>query len=135
MTTQNIPLFEALGAKMSYLAQRQRIIAQNIANADTPGYRPQDLKPVDFGAVLKKVTGDQQTVTLNATNPGHMPDPEKVAGAKSEKQKRTYEVAPAGNAVILEEQMIRSNDTIMDYNLMTTLYEKNVRLIKIALGQ
>ena len=43
MTTQDIGLFKALGAKMDYLGQRQRVIAQNVANADTPNYRPNDL--------------------------------------------------------------------------------------------
>ncbi|HOO82875.1 MAG TPA: flagellar basal body protein, partial [Alphaproteobacteria bacterium] len=56
MTTENIALLKALGAKMDFLNQRQRVISQNIANTDTPGYRPKDLKPVDFGNVLQNVT-------------------------------------------------------------------------------
>ena len=40
MTIDNIGLFQALGAKMDYLGQRQRIISQNVANSDTPGYQP-----------------------------------------------------------------------------------------------
>ena len=49
-------------------------------------------------------------------------------------QRQVYEVAPAGNAVILEEQMLKSSENNMDYNLMTTLYQKNVGLIRAALG-
>ena len=55
MTTQSIALFKAIGAKMEYLSQRQNIISQNIANADTPGYQPKDLKPVDFGQTVKNI--------------------------------------------------------------------------------
>ena len=133
MTTQNIGLFKALGAKMEYLSQRQRIISQNIANADTPGYRPQDLKPVDFSAVLKGVSGSKG-VQMVATNPMHVGASSEVPAAKSGKQKTVYEVAPDGNAVIMEEQMLKSGQTVMDYNLVTGLYQKNVRMIKLALG-
>jgi flagellar basal-body rod protein FlgB len=133
MSTENIALFKALGAKMDFLTMRQRVISQNIANADTPNYRPQDLKPVDFGAVLKDVSKDG-SVRMVSTNAGHMPAPDQAAKAESGKAKTVYEVAPAGNAVVLEEQVINSGQTTMDYNLMTSLYQKNVRLIKTALG-
>ena len=53
---------------------------------------------------------------------------------KEAKNKHPYEVAPAGNAVVMEEQIINSNQTSMDYNLITSLYQKNVRMIKTALG-
>lgn len=133
MSTQNIALFKALGAKMDYLTMRQRVVSQNIANADTPGYKPKDLKPVDFGKVLNEVT-DTGSVSLASTNPGHMLAPGQTAHGEAKKAKTVYEVAPAGNAVIMEEQIINSNQTSMDYNLMTSLYQKNVRMLKIALG-
>ncbi len=133
MTTQNIGLLKALGAKMDYLSQRQRIIAQNVANADTPNYRPQDLKPVDFGTVLKGVTASKG-IQMVSTNAMHVGAGNEVAAAKEGKQKKVYEVAPDGNAVIMEEQMLKSGETVMDYNLMTSLYQKNVSLIKTALG-
>jgi flagellar basal-body rod protein FlgB len=137
MTIENIALFKALGAKMEFLAQRQRVIAQNIANADTPDYKPQDLKPVNFDSVLKKAAGESRTtssVIMASTSPQHMGGANDIGNAKEARQKKTYEVAPAGNAVIMEEQMINSNQTAMDYNMITSLYQKNVRMIRSALG-
>ncbi len=135
MTTENLALFKALGAKMDYLNQRQRIIAQNISNADTPKYKPQDLLPADFGKVLKGVTAQgTQSVSLETTKSNHMPPPNDIPEAQERKQKEVYEVAPVGNAVVMEEQLINSNQTIGDYNLMTSLYQKNVGLIRTALG-
>ncbi|MBU0859236.1 MAG: flagellar basal body rod protein FlgB [Alphaproteobacteria bacterium] len=134
MTTENIGLFKALGAKMNYLDQRQRVIAQNIANADTPTYQPKDLLPVDFGAVLKKVSSGPN-LRPETTNKMHMPSTEKVADPQNKEQKKVYEEAPVGNAVILEEQMVRSAQNQMDYNLMTNLYQKNVSMIRTALGR
>ena len=119
---------------MDYLNQRQSIISQNVANADTPGFRPMDLKEVDFGTVLKGVTKSQSGVQMVSTNAMHVGGASEVAAAKEGKQKKVYEVAPDGNAVIMEEQMLKSGETVMDYNLMTSLYQKNVSLIKTALG-
>jgi len=136
MTTQNIGLLKAIGAKMDYLNQRQRVIAQNISNSDTPGYKPQDLVPVDFSNVLKKVSegkGKLQ-VNLETTRANHMPPPNEISDPKSKKQKHTYEVAPAGNAVIMEEQLINSGRTVADYNLMSNLLQKNVGMMRMALG-
>ncbi len=134
MTTQNIGLFKALAAKMNYLDQRQRLIAQNIANADTPDYRPKDLLPVDFGRVLGMASGDNILEPV-ATDPHHLPMTGEIPDPKSRKQKTTYEVAPAGNAVIMEEQMVKSTQVAMDYNLITSLYQKNINMIRTALDR
>lgn len=135
MTTQDIALFRAIGAKMDYLNQRQRVISENIANADTPDYMPRDLKPADFGSVLKGLTGTSGDVRIATTNTGHMPAPDMIADPQEKKQKRVYEVAPVGNAVVIEEQLINSNQAVIDYNLMTSLYQKNMGMIKTAIGR
>jgi flagellar basal-body rod protein FlgB len=133
MSTENMTLFRALGAKMDYLNQRQRVLSQNISNADTPGYKPQDLVKVDFGDVLKNVTQGngvrvQKTAAQHITPGGDIDDPQ------ARKMRKTYDVAPTGNAVIMEEQLINAQSTVMDYNLMTSLYQKNIGMIKMALG-
>ncbi len=134
MTIDNIALFQGLGAKMDYLGHRQRVIAQNVANADTPGYEPKDLKPVDFGRVLDKVTERRNNVHLENTNSGHM-IPGQSVRTRADEQDVTYEVAPAGNAVIMEEQLLHANQTVMDYTLMTNVLRKNVSLIQTAIGR
>lgn len=134
MTTENLGLFQAIGAKMGYLDHRQKVLAQNVANADTPGYRPRDLTEVDFGTVMERSLDNRWAVRPATTQAGHMPEPNKVEDADNREQRITYDVAPAGNAVILEEQMVKTAETTMDYNLMTTLYQKNLGLIRTALG-
>ena len=44
MDVSDIPLFAMLKSKLSYTTQRQQVIAQNVANADTPGFAPRDLE-------------------------------------------------------------------------------------------
>jgi len=138
MTTENLALFKAIGAKMDFLGQRQRVISQNVSNADTPGFRPQDIKEADFGKVLNGITQETNSVprvSLEATRAGHVGSSTDVNVADPRKQKETYEVAPVGNAVIMEEQLLKAGRTVMDYNLMTNLYQKNTGLIRTALGR
>jgi len=138
MTTENLALFKAIGAKMDYLNQRQRVIAQNVSNADTPHYRPQDIKEADFGKVLKNITQSKDgvpNVSLDTTNGAHLPTPGEINQNDPRKQKHTYEVAPVGNAVVMEEQLIMAGQTVMDYNMMTNLLQKQTGLIKTALGR
>lgn len=133
MTTQNIGLFKGITAKMQFLDQRQRVIAQNVANADTPGYRPHDLKDVDFGRVLTKATKENRLRPVT-TNNGHLAAHNEVESPKNRRQGMVYEIGPDGNSVILEEQMVKATQTAMDYNLMTTLYQKNVGMLRTAIG-
>lgn len=138
MTIQDIGFFQAIGAKMNYLNQRQSIIAQNIANSDTTGYRPKDLVPVDFSTMLKSQMsskGALKSVSVATTNEKHLPNAMDNINPKSKKQRNTYEVAPAGNSVIIEEQLIKSGQNAMDYNLMLNIYQKQVSMFKTALGR
>lgn len=133
MSIQNIGLFQALNAKMNYLDQRQKVLSQNIANANTPDYKPKDLTKVDFGVVLKEVT-KENVVRPATTSPLHMPNAGSIDDADSRKMKKTYDVTPTGNAVVMEEQMVNASKTNIDFNLMTSLYQKNVSMMRIALG-
>lgn len=140
MSIQDIGLFKALGAKMDYLNQRQGVIAQNVANSDTPNYRPKDLVKVDFADMLKTEMGGSaengvRPVSVAVTNEKHLPNADQVMNVKAKKQKDTYEVAPAGNAVIMEEQMMSAGQNMMDYNLMLNVYQKQVGMIRTALGR
>lgn len=134
MTTQNIPLFQAMRAKMNYLEMHQTVLAQNIANADTPKYQARELSKIDFGTVLKDLV-DTKNVRMETTHPGHMPQPNAIEQARNLKQKITYEVSPDKNAIILEEQMVKANQVNMDYNLLTNLIRKQSGMIRTALGR
>lgn len=140
MTTQDIGLFQALSAKMDYLNQRQTIISRNIANTDTPGYRPQDLKEFDFSRMLQRElsgadnNGRVKPVSIETTDDQHMPTARNTLNDRPRDQRETYEVAPAGNAVIMEEQLINAGNNAMDYNLMLNVYQKQVNMFRIAMG-
>ncbi|HEY4162188.1 MAG TPA: flagellar basal body rod protein FlgB, partial [Dongiaceae bacterium] len=70
------------------------------------------------------------------TDPKHMvgtiPEAEPV---DSKKEKKPYETAPAGNSVVLEEQMMKLSQSQADYNTVVNLYTKHVEMLKTAIGR
>jgi len=124
-------IFSLLGKRMDWLGQRQKVLAQNIANADTPDYVPHDLKSQDFRRMVER----QYLPTLrpSATQAGHIQSSSLKADDRSVEQKERYETAPSGNAVVLEEQLIKVAQTQNDYNAITNLYKKQVAMMKMAL--
>lgn len=124
-------LLSLLGKRMDWLGQRQKVLAQNIANADTPDYVPRDLKPQEFRRMVERHL--PATLTPAATRPGHIQTSASGAEARSVEQKERYETAPSGNAVIAEEQLIKVAQTQNDFNAITNLYKKQVAMVKMAL--
>lgn len=135
MDLTNIPLFKAMVGRMGWLGKRQQVLAQNIANADTPGYVPQDLKKQDFG---RMVNPGVSSPGLRQTSAGHMDPVTRPSGhgdQKGTKDRKTYETSPTGNAVILEEQLMKVAETQSQYRLATNLYAKHVSMLKQAIGK
>lgn len=129
MDLTRIPLFEALTKRMAWLNERQTVLAQNVANADTPDYTAQDLREPTFGAVLKGAAGP---LTLVTTEPGHLKPQESDGGF--ERVSTGGERALNGNNVSLAEQMMKVSDTSADYALTANLYRAQLGLIKTVLG-
>lgn len=133
MDLDAIPLFALTKKRLAWLSQRQEVLAQNIANADTPGYRPHDLKPFRFRELVRS---EHAQINMNRTAAGHLPGRRKRIREFAEaEERRPFETAPAGNAVILEEQMAKVNETTMVHKLATQLYRKHLGMFRTALGR
>jgi flagellar basal-body rod protein FlgB len=132
MNLDTIPLFSMLRGKLGYLNQRQQLIANNVANSDTPGFTPADLKAFTFQG---QVEASQNNATaMRATSAGHMSAP----GTSRQITSWTPETAPDsettlnGNRVVLEEQMIKMTEARMDYDAAISFYQKSMNLIRMA---
>lgn len=132
MDLANIPLFAMLRGRLGYLAERQRVIAENVANASTPGYAPQDLKPFSFQAQMQAQAPGGSS-SLSVTQPGHMLPPHAKAAtpAKLVVSKDT-ETRLDGNSVVLEDEMLKMGQARTDYDAAITFYEKSLALIRLA---
>ena len=133
MDLSQIPLFSMLRGRMGYLTERQQVISQNVANADTPGFLPKDLKPFTFEAKLKAQASAADG--LAQTQAGHMQLPHAQAGGQSGFKpavSRDSETRLDGNAVVLEEEMMKLSDARMNYDAAISFYQKSLGLLRLA---
>jgi flagellar basal-body rod protein FlgB len=142
MGPDDIPLFAMLKSRMGYLSERQKVIAQNVANADTPEYQPRDLKAYTFQASMNaQATGQPyrggpvsqptQGVQMVATSAAHMA-PLKPASVWRAPEGPDSETTLDGNSVTLEDQMLKMTDARMNYDAAVGFYQKSMALLKTA---
>lgn len=126
MAVSAVPIMQQLRERMQWLQARQKVLSENVANADMPRFKPADLRPADPDGL--------SPVGVETTNAAHMAGTGGFGGAGT-RDARRFETTPSGNAVVLEDEMTKIADTQMDYQLAATLYSKSLGLLKIAIGK
>ena len=134
MDLNKIPLFAALTRRMDWLTERQRVLATNIANSDTPGYKPRDLKPQSFASLVAGT--DNGGLHVATSSPMHLANLHADGGTATvaNAPKGGYESSPTGNGISLEQQLMQVADTQLDHQTMANLYRKHIALLKSAIG-
>lgn len=136
----NVPaLMAGIGREMKHLSERQRVIAQNIANSETPGFKAREVEAPDFGDLLSaqgiggaaRVARPQVNITSGMAALGARP----VAAGSLVFDKDVSETKPDGNNVTLEDQLLKMGQLQADFATMTNLYRKQQALLKTALGK
>jgi flagellar basal-body rod protein FlgB len=129
----NLPIFSALGEKMRWHQTRQSLLAENVANAETPGYGGRDLKVFDLEAQASGFS--RAGVSAAVTQPRHILVHAGGSSAFGAQRMNSFEITPSGNGVTLEDEMMKVTTNLMDYQTATTLYQKSVRILRTALGR
>lgn len=139
MDPNQISVFSLMKARMQMLGERQKVIAQNVANVSTPGYVPNDINQDAFATTLRRMAGQSSTASapgrtaMLATQAGHMaPVGVQSAPGVSVTKSPDSETTLDGNAVVVEEQMIKIAETRMDFETMVGLYQKSLGLLRLA---
>ena len=112
--------------RLRWLERRQTVLAQNVANADTPGYVARDVSP--FGAALAS------SQVLTVTDPRHVRGTGAVGDARALRERRSHDIAPNGNSVSLDEQAIRIADTDQAHALALNLHRRWITLVRSTLS-
>ncbi len=131
MVLDDIPIFGLLKGKLGYLNQRQKLISQNVANADTPGYVARDLKAFSFEGAMKAANPSQGVAPV-ATNPMHLPGTTRPTAAWTSKITPDSETTLDGNSVVLEEQMMKMAEARMSYDAAVGFYQKSLGFLRTA---
>jgi flagellar basal-body rod protein FlgB len=133
MELNNLAMFAMVKRRLDWFNQRQEVISQNIANADTPMYASRDIAPFNFKKELEKINREQRdnVVSLKLTDRRHI-EGGSTGGVTSSGRFRVtqdrapYETAPDGNQVVLEEQMVRMNENQAAHGMIAQLYKKHL---------
>lgn len=130
----NMSMFSLMRARLEMLGERQKVIAENVANVSTPGFTPQDIDTKAFGDALRMEMrgGANRSAELELTHSGHI-RPDTVGAANfAVRPSPDSETTLDGNSVVVEEQMMKIAETRMDFETMVGLYQKSLGLLRMA---
>jgi len=121
---ENMPIFQLASGLTRYASDRQALTAQNIANADTPGYKARDLVPFEDSFAAKSA------LEMRATRSGH------IGGGTRTVFVSPFGVeSPNGNTVSLESEMIRSAEVRQQYDMAIGIYQKSLQILRTSMGR
>ncbi len=121
-------ILSLMSQKLSYLGQKQAVFAQNVANADTPGYKAKETVPfTTFAETLKSASGN-----MSVTNSKHIVPASMTSANAAAKKMASFETVPTGNSVDLEQQMMETSKTAVEYQADASIYHKFLALLRMA---
>jgi flagellar basal-body rod protein FlgB len=132
MSINDIPALAALRTKMQWHQERQRVLSENVANSDTPNFRPRDL--VDPKIDLTGASASVGALPMVRTSASHI-SPSGAPENFDQSSNAGFETRPTGNAVNLEDEMLKVSANQMDYAAVTSLYSSRLHLLKVAIGK
>jgi flagellar basal-body rod protein FlgB len=114
LVSTDTPYFSLLRARLDFLGQRQKLIAENIANASTPGYTPRDVDAAAFEKAMERAASGSRVPSVKIVS---RPDSETTLD---------------GNSVVLEDQAMRAMEVRMQFETGLSLYQKGLQLMRLA---
>ncbi len=135
MAITDLPTLSALRTKMQWHQERQRVLAENIANSDTPNFKPRDLVAPKFDVAGAGVSGGTASLPMMRTSNSHIGLSGGSGSSFASDARTGSETRPAGNAVNLEDEMQKVAANQMDYAAATSLYSRSLGLLKTAIGK
>lgn len=107
-------LFNVISRHNQWLSVRQSTIAGNIANANTPGFRAQDVQPFEMAV-------EQARLAMAATQPGHIATGGPTVVATEVRREAPWETSLSGNNVTLEQELMKAGEVNRAYRLNTSI--------------
>ncbi|WP_395450329.1 flagellar basal body rod protein FlgB [Aminobacter sp. UC22_36] len=120
-----VNLFDLAAQQARWLSVRQSAIAGNVANANTPGYRTNDIEP--FDKVL-----DRSRVAMTSTQAGHLSGGATEAGYAVKAEEPKHAVLPSDNTVAVEDELMKAGEVRRSFELNTAIVKAFHRMIMLG---
>jgi flagellar basal-body rod protein FlgB len=130
MPITDIPILSMLRERMQWHQARETVLAENVANSDTPNYQAKDLAPPDFERELSTAS-----LALDRTEPGHIGGESGGGTQFAADSTGRYEIRPRGNSVTHEDEMMKVASNQMDFEAAASMYTHSLALIRMALDK
>ena len=127
---EKLAVFQGAYAMAHHAGMRQSIVAQNMANADTPGYRARDITPFN-----ELVTQDRSAFAPRQTRAGHFLEPGTGNATAARVAPDDSRVSPNGNSVSLEAEMLKAVDVKRQHDRALTIYKSSLNILRSSLGK
>ena len=134
MSISDLPVLSVLRTKMQWHQERQRVLSENVSNSDTPNFKPRDLVAPKFDSSGASA-GSTGSLAMMRTSTSHITAPGGGGQSFDQNRRAGFQTRPAGNAVNLEDEMLKVSANQMDYAAATSLYSKSLHLLKTAIGK
>ncbi len=132
----DLTVFSLMKSRMQMLGERQKVVAENVANVTTPGFTPRDVDQDAFARTMERMASKGQAgverQAMAVTQAGHMTATPGGAPSLSLQNRPDSETTLDGNSVVVEEQMMKIAETRMDFETMVGLYQKSLGLLRLA---
>lgn len=126
-------LFSVVKKRLNWLTQRQEVLAQNVANADTPEYKSKDLKPFEFKELVRREAGQ---LNMDRDGQDHLGGRRKrIKDFQTHEPRHPFETQSDGNSVTLEEEMGKITETQINHKATIELYKKHLSMLRIAVSK
>src|ERR1700728_4835665 len=112
-----------------------RLLTIRTANSATPNFKPRDLIEPKFDVTGASAGSSMGALAMMRTSASHIAPADGGAESFDQNRKVGFETRPAGNAVSLEDEMMKVSANQMDYAAVTSLYSKSLHLLKTAIGK
>ena len=124
---ESLDIFRTAAAMARHAGARQAVVAGNIANADTPGYRARAIAP------FSQAYAPDSSQVMRSTRPGHVQPDFSPAAARPELTDE--EPSPNGNSVSLETEMLNGVEVAREHSRALAIYKHALGIIRTSLGR
>lgn len=126
---KELTIFQTAGAMARHAGARQAVVARNIANADTPGYRARTIAP--FAETYRTTT---TSISARTSRPGHIIGSSSTA-SRIEMKDSASEPSPNGNTVSIEEEMMNSIEITREHTRALAIYRHAMTVLRVTVGR